>query len=99
MDGDREALRRRLRERLHGKRERRLGGGGGGTSSSRASAQQKVEELMLHAFGDDPDALRTVANAVRDPRAALSALARTRDVEGGGSEDEEEAPPPPSVRG
>ena len=54
---------------------------------------------MLHAFGDDPDALRTAAEAVRDPRGALTALARARDAEGNGSEDEEEAPPPPSVRG
>lgn len=86
----REELRKRLREKLKGKRETRSGGGGGGSD---VAPVQKMEEVMLNTFGNDPEALRAVAEVMKDPKKALKELTSEKTVSHEEFSEDEEAPP------
>ena len=86
----REELRKRLREKLKGKRDTRSGGGGGGNE---AAPVKKMEEVMLNTFGNDPEALRAVTEVMKDPKKALKELTSKNAVPHEEYSEDEEAPP------
>ena len=89
---NRDELRKRLREKLRGKRDTRNRVGGPSDSMS----VQKVEEIMLNAFGNDPETLRTITEVMKQPKKALKELSSAPPtiptIQEEFSEDEE-APP------
>lgn len=92
---NREELRKRLREKLKGKRDTRHRGGSTDGGGRGAPSLQKVEELVLHTFGNDPDALRTATEAMRDPQKLLRELSAAEPARPAEYSDDEEAPPVP----
>ena len=83
----REELRKRLRDKLKGKRETRSGGG------SDVAPLKKMEEVMINTFGNDPEALRTVTEVMKDPKKALKELTSEKTTSHEEFSEDEEAPP------
>ena len=91
MESEREELRKRLRAKLKGKRDTRSRGGGEGEAEG--APLQKMEEIMLNTFGNDPEALKAVTEVMKDPKKALKELSATPSTAEDAYSEDEEAPP------
>lgn len=89
MESEREELRKRLRAKLKGKRDTRSRGGG----EAEGAPLQKMEEIMLNTFGNDPEALKAVTEVMKDPKKALTELSATPSTAEDAYSEDEEAPP------